>query len=688
MIRRIRIAVVTLAVVLMVSGTLSADTWPTAPWPGWSRLRDVDEVAASITGWEARRRALVEHGGFHYWLFDTSLRMDPAGTTSVLYREVIELHNEKGLDQIGDLTVTFVPTEERLLLVHLRRRAGAGDPWEDLDYRVRLERAGKVQGMYVDEQTVAFIPKRLGPHDQIDLAYVVVGRSSADSWDWVESDSYPAFVGSRKLTFQFPRGIEPTISSRGFAMPRETTTEEGLTLEWEAANLEPAVVEEWIPDSFDPFRTLSLSTAVSWADLNARYAARVAAFPISTEVSDLARRLSASSGQVARDLAAWVQGNIRYVGIETASHRLTPTDPIATLERGYGDCKDMSLLLVQMLRSRGVDAWPVMVRTPELGPVDPTVPMLSAFNHEIVAFSMDGSLVFVDPTIKEAVPPWSGALREGARVLVVDGTSGLTEVGPQPDSRDSVVSRVVARSGGDGLTIGVKTEYRGPSLTAMRRRLLEGTPGELEKDAAGYFAGALEGRALRSNSLDYSAAREARSPMVIAETFNFGEIAREEKCIVRYFPPEIGEWFRHVSVSGRRSPMGLGHPRETRVELSFEGRAGEGLVAPEDWTHDDGFVRISRRSKVGEGKVFTVWEARTLTDVVPVEEVAAFCEGLDRAASKAGVAICPTVDRARASGDSNAEGTIPWKIMALGGTALGLLIGLLVGFVVGRRRRG
>jgi hypothetical protein len=604
-------------------------------------------------------------------------------------REVLYLHDEQGLELAGDLTVSFVPTEEALLLVHMRRRSVDGAPWEPLSYQVQLDRAGKVAGMYVDEQTVAFIPAGLKPGDQLDFAYLRISKRRRDSWDWYETDNYGSHVCSRRLLIDAPGDLPIDHATSGFAPPVEARGRGRRTIDWRVEHVDPPVVEEWLPDDFEPFRTLMISSAPSWEVLGAAYSALLESMPIDAQVRELSRRIREQGGDPVARLAAWVQSNIRYVGIEISAHRLVPRPPTETMERGYGDCKDMSLLLTHLLRSAGVDAWPALVRNPERGPVDPRVPMMSIFDHEVVAVKREGRLVFIDPTLKDAVPPWSGAIRKGARALVIDGRSGLVEVGSQPDELDGVRVEIDAREHPcpeerrDGcMVLDAVTRYTGPALSSMRQRLRAGLPEELRREAGNYFKRATSGRSLVSMSHDYSGASHAVTPLTIRERFVFGPADSGDRCLLRYLPPEIEEWFDHPTVAGRSSPIGLAHPRETEVALNLRTPRAREVALPPDWSHDDGFVRLTRRSSRLADGVRTTWSASTLTGRVPLDRLPSYAAGMDRDVGRAEVALCLT------GGASSISDQAPWSWSdpRLVWAGIGLVLGLLIGLLIGKLR--
>jgi hypothetical protein len=111
-------------------------------------------------------------------------------------------------------------------------------------------------------------------------------------------------------------------------------------------------------------------------------------------------RDSQSDLDKARALTAWVRQHVRYTSVGHG-HGCQPHPPGRTFDDRFGDCKDMSHLLVVLLRQAGVQAAFAAIGTgPEHQPVE-DVP-LPTFNHAIVVVILDGQRHWVDPTFSDA----------------------------------------------------------------------------------------------------------------------------------------------------------------------------------------------------------------------------------------------------------------------------------------------
>jgi hypothetical protein len=78
-----------------------------------------------------------------------------------------------------------------------------------------------------------------------------------------------------------------------------------------------------------------------------------------------------------------VSRNIRYVALEFGQSAIIPHDAGSVLARRYGDCKDHSVLLMALLKAKGIESEIVLIDADDKYTLS-TVPRISQFNHVIV----------------------------------------------------------------------------------------------------------------------------------------------------------------------------------------------------------------------------------------------------------------------------------------------------------------
>lgn len=94
----------------------------------------------------------------------------------------------------------------------------------------------------------------------------------------------------------------------------------------------------------------------------------------------------------------WVQNNIKYVAFEDGLGGFVPREAKDVCQKKYGDCKDMSSIIVKMLQIAEVDAHLTWIGTRDRPYSYYDVPSPIVDNHMIASAKIDGKTVFLDAT--------------------------------------------------------------------------------------------------------------------------------------------------------------------------------------------------------------------------------------------------------------------------------------------------
>ncbi len=134
-------------------------------------------------------------------------------------------------------------------------------------------------------------------------------------------------------------------------------------------------------------------------------------------------------------LAEFARRQVRYVAVEVGIGGYRPAPPQQVMERLWGDCKDKALLLIDLLREAGIEAYPALIRLDPEGRVDREFPSPYEFNHMIVAVPADGlglgedapvsgGYLFLDATQQTGGVAWLQPAVQDQEALVVRGGGG------------------------------------------------------------------------------------------------------------------------------------------------------------------------------------------------------------------------------------------------------------------------
>jgi hypothetical protein len=188
-------------------------------------------------------------------------------------------------------------------------------------------------------------------------------------------------------------------------------------------------------------RALRVSTHRDWAALVSQFRAGPTP-PLAGAAEILAQARAAAPGAGdAEALFNWVRDGFRYVAFAEGPGAFQPHPPAEVVAARFGDCKDLSELLVALYRAAGLEAWPVLLAPASGPPFDPRWVDLGAFDHQIVAFKEGSELRFVDPTGPGHAfvgLPWSD--QGAAGLLLADRVEPIET--PKSDAGDNREERV------------------------------------------------------------------------------------------------------------------------------------------------------------------------------------------------------------------------------------------------------
>jgi len=205
----------------------------------------------------------------------------------------------------------------------------------------------------------------------------------------------------------------------------------------------------------------------TWPDLAKGYSEELVKFEEqSNELDQLASEITADLGSdydKAIALADYVQKQLTYRAIEFGRRAMIPNSIASIQQNGFGDCKDHSLLLHNLLASAGIESQLVLVNSRDL--VDSKVPSLDQFDHMIVyCKSCSESGVYFDTTDKYS-SLGSDVPRNlaGKTVLSIDhDQSRLMEIGQyDPDYHKASLNRQITITAEGDLVVDEQITFKG-----------------------------------------------------------------------------------------------------------------------------------------------------------------------------------------------------------------------------------
>jgi transglutaminase-like putative cysteine protease len=194
--------------------------------------------------------------------------------------------------------------------------------------------------------------------------------------------------------------------------------------------------------------TLQFGNLKTWAEVAKAYGARaqpVVTPALSAKARDITMGARSLLQRVER-LHHWVAGNIRYVSVTLEDGGVIPNPAHKVLERGYGDCKDKSILLQALLASLGIESTAVLIDVEPIY-VLPPQPATAAFDHVMVF--VPSLNLYLDPTAEYAKAGTLPKYLLGKPVLhVSDGRISKTPVAsPRSDFSQTTINLFMDEEG-------------------------------------------------------------------------------------------------------------------------------------------------------------------------------------------------------------------------------------------------
>jgi transglutaminase-like putative cysteine protease len=172
---------------------------------------------------------------------------------------------------------------------------------------------------------------------------------------------------------------------------------------WEVNNVPRMFDEPSMPPPENVLQRVLVSTTPTWQDVSKWYWGlsrphlEATAPDMTNTVNELVAGAKTDMDKI-KAIFYYVSKNIRYMGLTPEKDRpgFEPHDVKITFGKKYGVCRDKAALLVSLLRTAGLNSYPVLINVGTKMDADVPDPF---FNHAIVGVELTrGKYVLMDPT--------------------------------------------------------------------------------------------------------------------------------------------------------------------------------------------------------------------------------------------------------------------------------------------------
>lgn len=619
-------------------------------------------------------------GGVQYLVADSQVRLE--AHDRVVYRHfAMRALTGDGVEDVAHVQVSFDPSYEALALHAIQvLRGGRVLPRLDPAKVKVLQQEKDLEARIYDGRKSANVlleDVRVG--DVVEVEYSVRGVNPAfrergfGSFDL----QWKVPVQSMVARLLVPEGHDPFILLRNGA-GKPVVSHHGAWIEylWRASAVPAQASDDDEPGWYDPFASAQWSEYRDWAAVAAW------ALPLYKADADQGAELRAQVDAIAaaspdaqerlRAVLRYVQGEVRYLGIEVGIGSLAPRQPREVIGRRFGDCKDKALLTVWMLRALGIDAAPALVNTRMRQSLADWQPSPGLFDHVVVRARVGDRTWWLDPA-RSLQKGTLATLSQASfgRALVIDPRT--TELQAMVDPHDVVRRRDIrtvfdATGGRDKpMSMQVTTVYQGESADSMRSDLAGSPRDELQRHYLNFYASYYPGITVaRPFTMSDD---EAGNRLTVTEFYSVGKLWKRNEERKRFdatfFSPDIDSQLHTPDRTVRHGPMALAYPMTVDSVTEIRLHKDWSIDLPPGTVEDPAF-RLSYDTRASGAVVTVAEKLEMLADHVKPGAIAAFADKVRSGRDALGVRLMMPDAAPAASGPG-----LNWPVLLLGLVMLG-----------------
>ena len=433
------------------------------------------------------------------WVVPCSFRMDfrpkqPGHVTHLLAGK--QLHAEK--------RQTFVHTVIRLETIQAVQNAAQGriafEPRTQIFtlHSLKIHRAGEVMDRTALENircaqqeadgftspnrlTLMLLLEDVRPGDVLDISYTIEEQSvlMPEYCGCLFALPQGAPLGKLYFSIRFQDAREFRWKSSAPDLQPVQTQQDGQThWVWYRENFPGARTEENTPPWHIHYPWIQVSDCPDWETVAAAFARAWDVDNANADLTAITPEIAAGEGgilQQTQKAIQWVQDQCRYLALEGELDGQPPTAPEVVARRRYGDGKDLSVLLMVLLKQLGLEARLVLVNTRLRKSLAGLLPMSSLFDQMAVEYKVRGEIRWVDATAKgQGGDSLNRVIRDfGVGLPVTRDGSDLIQA-PEPAVESNVYqikeSLLLDTSGAPSM-MGIVITARGSHAEDLRREL-------------------------------------------------------------------------------------------------------------------------------------------------------------------------------------------------------------------------
>lgn len=314
---------------------------------------------------------------------------------------------EEALVNVSQIEFSYDPAYEKVFLhfVKIHRGNEIIDKTSTLELKELNEENERNNGILSGKKTLYCNLSDIRKNDIVEYSYSKIGKNPIMK-DYFNFDlwlSYSVPVGKINMRVIFDKNTVPSIINNNTSIKPLIKTTNVNDFIWEINTPKITTVELSTPSWYNLYQRVQISNLKDWKQVkeHCKSLLNIPGYNKAslTKVVDSITNSTQNKENQITSIIEFVQTHIRYSGNENGIYSHVPRTPDFVLKNRFGDCKEKSTVLNEMLKLIGIEAYPVLINTSLGKKIIEENPSITVFDHTISNFIYEGKNYFVDPTI-------------------------------------------------------------------------------------------------------------------------------------------------------------------------------------------------------------------------------------------------------------------------------------------------
>jgi len=519
--------------------------------------------------------------GLVYRIVDYQTRIHPELNDQ--YRHfAIALKTSDAVEENANFSIAFDPTYQTVKIHHLNliRDGQVLDRLNFDEFEFFRQEKDRDKLIFNGSFEASYIIPDVRIGDVLDYSFTRSGVNPAIG---------PHFQYTIKQEYSTPIGLlserllvskDLPVFSKLYNSPEtvnETEREGYREFTWSRSNLDNLEFEQDRPDWHYVTKTIVYSSFENWADVGEffsdRYQPENIRHPEIEKITNDIMGNYDSPADRTRAALDYVHKNIRYTGVEIGVGGYTPREPATVLNTRFGDCKDMTKLLLALLTRMEIDAVPVLVDSDFRGGIDEFQPGYGFFDHILIRARIDNQFFLLDGTRGEQMGDLAHLFqaRYGKGLIVTSDSPGLVDLpATKIEYFEDVVDTYDVVSDPDSVTFQTRTSYFGFQADNMKSQLRNKGLKSVEKNFMDFYSKVYSDIEQIGDMEFEEDADKGRLTFIASYKVGWELIEDENKKELSAYPIDVSDDIPDAKFMNRKTPFQIGHPLRSRHELVFK----------------------------------------------------------------------------------------------------------------------